>query len=106
MPGTFALLSFFAVPMGLLAVIFAIRRIRVEQPDILRDIDPAGFRTFYLPSQLLFIAFVLGGGIRAIVNGKTRFALYVWLACCVIVVVNFALGGLAVLRFLPRLDDA
>ena len=76
-----------AVPIGLAAVLLLIHTLRKHHPGVLEEIDPAGFRTFYLPSQLKFFGFIARGGFRPLRDKRVNVCLSVWLACCVLVTV-------------------
>ena len=81
-----------AVPVGLIAALVLVRTLRVRHPEVLRQVDPAGFRTFYLPSQFRFIAFVARGGLRTITDSRVRLCLRVWVVCIVLVGIYLFLG--------------
>ena len=77
--------GFLAVPTGLVAVLTLIHTLRERHPDVLKEVDPAGFRTFYLPSQLKFLAFVARGGLRSLHDRRINVCLSISLVCCVLV---------------------
>jgi len=77
--------GFLAIPVGFVSSLWLVRTLRVRYPEVLKEVDPAGFRTFYLPSQLRFYRFIARGGLRPLADRRVHVYLRISIVCFLLV---------------------
>ena len=81
-----------AVPVGMTASLVLLHTLRKRHPAVLEEVDPAGFRTFYLPSQLRFMAYVARGGLKPLRDKRVNLCLSICGVCLGLVLIQLFLA--------------